>query len=192
MFSGSHSKATQGFTLIDILIAFSLVLLVFSYGVPGVSNFIKNSRVTSLTNRLATDINYARSEAVNHAKTVIICRSDDANTTSPTCSGTTNNWTTGWLIFVDRNDNSSFDDSNDLLLRATRGALGSISVKSNDTANTILRFKADGAIETLGNKAAFTICDDRGEGYGNQLQISPSGRPRLITPVPETCDNPST
>lgn len=192
MFSGSHDKTTQGFTLIDILIAFSLILLVFSYGVPGVSTFIKNSRVTTLTNRLATDINYARNEAVDRDAKVIICRSDDANTTSPTCGGSANNWTTGWLIFVDRNDNTSFDGSSDILLRATRSAIGTISVKSNDAANAKLIYDAGGTIDTSGNTAAFAICDERGEGYGNQLQISPAGRPRLITPVPETCDNPST
>ncbi len=186
-----HEKSSQGFTLIELLVTVSLGLIILSFGVPSFSSFIKNNRVTTHTNNLVTDINYARNEAVTRGQTVILCRSDNPGAASPSCGGTTNTWTSGWLIFVSGDANTTFDSATDTLIRATTKTSGSVSIKSNNTSDANLVYKADGAIDMGGNTAAFAICDERGETFGNQLQISPTGRPRLITPVPGTCDSPT-
>jgi type IV fimbrial biogenesis protein FimT len=191
MSSYFYTKQIQGFTLIELLVAVSLGMIILSFGVPSFSSFIKNGRVTTQTNNLVTDINYARSEAVTRGETVILCRSDNPGAATPSCGGSANTWTSGWLIFVSGDANTTFDPADDTLLRATSRSQGSVSIKSNDTSNTNLIYKADGAIDMGGNTAAFAICDERGEFHGNQLQISPTGRPRLISPVPGTCDSPS-
>ena len=189
--NSSCEKSLHGFTLIELLVTISLGLIILSFGVPSFSSFIKNNRVTTQTNIIVSDVNYARSEAVTRGETVILCRSDNPGAANPSCGGTANTWSSGWLIFVSGDANTSFDPADDTLLRATSRQPGSVSVKSNDTSNANLIYKADGAIDMGGNTAAFAICDERGEGYGNQLQISPTGRPRLITPVPGTCDSPT-
>lgn len=191
MCSNVYTKQKQGFTLIELLVTVSLGMIILSFGVPSFSSLIKNGRVTTHTNNLVTDINFARSEAVTRGKTVILCRSDNPSAATPGCGGTANTWSSGWLVFVSGDANNTFDPADDILLRATSRSQGSVSIISNDTSNANLIYKADGAINMGGNTAAFAICDERGEGYGNQLQISPTGRPRLITPVPGTCDNPS-
>lgn len=190
MSSSLYKRQMKGFTLIELLIAISLAVVVLSYGVPSFSSFFKNGRITTITNNLVTDINYARSEAVTRGKPVVLCRSDNPTASNPSCGGTNNTWTTGWLVFVSGDGNNSFDVGNDILLRATSKAPGTVSVRSNTVSNTNLTYKADGAIDSPGGTAIFAICDDRGSSYGNQLQISPTGRPRLITPVPVDCNNP--
>jgi len=183
-------RTLTGFTLIELLVAISLSIIVLSFGVPSFTSFIKNGRVTTHTNNLVTDINYARSEAVTRGETVIVCRSDNAGSSTPECGGTANNWTTGWLIFVSGDSNDVYDAANDTLLRASTRIQGSVTIRSNDVSGSHLTYKSDGATDMSGGTAAFAICDERGTGFGNKLQISPTGRPRLITPVPDSCDNP--
>lgn len=186
-----YKKSLSGFTLIELLVAVALGLIILSFGVPSFSSFIKNGRVTTLTNNFVTDVNYARAEAVTRGKTVILCRSANAGAEPPSCGGSSNTWTTGWLIFVSEDGNNTYDASDDTLLRAASRESGSVDIKSNNVSNANLIYKPDGTIDMGGGTAAFAICDERGEDHGNQLQISPTGRPRLITPVPDTCNAPT-
>ena len=184
-------KSSKAFTLIELMVLVSLAMITLSFGVPSFTSFIKNGRVTTQTNNLASDINFARSEAVSRGETIVLCHSDNASSADPACGGTFNNWSNGWLIFVSGDGNTTYDAANDTLLRAVSKSPGSVVIKSNDVAKTNLVYTANGAIDMSGGTAAFSICDDRGESFGNQLQISPTGRPRLITPIPSTCSSPT-
>jgi len=184
-------KSSKGFTLIELMVLISLAMITLSFGVPSFTSFIKNGRVTTQTNNLVSDINFARSEAVSRGETIILCHSDTASSADPACGGTDNDWTNGWLIFVSGDSNTTYEAANDTLIRAISKPSGSVVIKSNNVAKTNLVYTANGAIDMSGGTAAFSICDDRGESFGNQLQISPTGRPRLIAPVPATCDSPT-
>ena len=181
----------NGFTLIELLIAISISMIILTFAVPSFSSFIMNGRVTTYTNTLLSDVNYARHEAVTRGDKVILCRSANPTNNSPSCGGDTNNWSTGWLVFVDTDGNSSYDTGTDTLLRATAAAPGSVQIKTNGPSNENLVYKGDGIIDMAGGSAVFAVCDERGEFHGNQLQVSPTGRPRLISPVPNTCASPT-
>ena len=184
-------NSANGFTLIELLIAIAMSMIILTFAVPSFSSFIKNGRVTTYTNTLVTDVNYARHEAVTRGDKVILCRSADPTASSPTCGGSANTWSSGWLVFVNTDGNTTYDAGTDTLLRATAETAGSVTIKTNNTSNSNLIYKCDGTIDMAGGTAIFAVCDARGEGHGNQLQVSPTGRPRLITPVPNTCASPS-
>ena len=184
-------NSANGFTLIELLIAIAMSMIILTFAVPSFSSFIKNGRVTTYTNTLVTDVNYARHEAVTRGDKVILCRSADPTASSPTCGGSANTWSSGWLVFVNTDGNTTYDAGTDTLLRATAETAGSVTIKTNNTSNANLIYKGDGTIDMAGGTAIFAVCDDRGEGHGNQLQVSPTGRPRVITPVPNTCASPS-
>lgn len=186
-----NSKSQTGFTLIELLITLSLAMIILSFAVPSFSSFIKNSRVTTITNTLVTDVNYARHEAVTRGANIVLCRSANPTAASPTCGGNNSDWTSGWLIFVSKDTNDVYDDGVDTLLRVGARTEGTVNIKTNAVADADLIFKADGTIDMGGGTAVFAVCDDRGEGQGNQLQVGPTGRPRLITPVPNTCSAPT-
>jgi len=189
--SRKYFKAANGFTLIELLIALSISMIILTFAVPSFSSFIKNGRVTTYTNTLVTDVNYARHEAVTRGDKVILCRSADPTASSPTCGGNANSWSSGWLVFVNSDANTTYDAGTDTLLRVTAETAGSVTLKTNSVSNANLIYKADGTIDMGGGTAVFAVCDDRGEGHGNQLQVSPTGRPRLITPIPNTCSSPT-
>ncbi|WP_455207977.1 GspH/FimT family pseudopilin [Kaarinaea lacus] len=187
----NYLKTSTGFTLIELLIAISISMVILTFAVPSFSSFIKNGRVTTFTNTLVTDVNFARQEAVTRGEKVILCRSANATAATPSCGGNANNWSSGWLVFVNTDANSTYDAGTDTLLRATDEVGGSVTIKTNGVSNANLVYNADGTIDMGGGTAVFAVCDDRGEGHGNQLQVSPTGRPRLITPVPNTCSSPT-
>lgn len=87
----------NGFTLIELLIAIIVGTILLAMSVPAFMNFIKNNRVTAQANGLVSDIQIARSEALKRGTAIVVCA---ANSTLTGCSADTN-WTTGWIIFTD-------------------------------------------------------------------------------------------
>ena len=109
----------QGMTLIELLTAMLVLAILMGIAVPSFREFSSNNRTVAATNELVTALNLARSEALRRATTTVVCASAD----QATCSGALN-WTTGWIAFVDRNNNGNVDA--DELLQAWSGAGGGL------------------------------------------------------------------
>jgi len=152
---------------------------------------MKNNKVVTTTNELIVDVNFARGEAVRRGKPVVLCRSASPANATPSCGGTANNWSTGWLVFVDGDADGSYNPATDILVRIGNPAVQPLSVKTNATADLDLIYNPDGTTKEGGNTAVFAVCDDRGKSNGRQVQINATGRPRLVAPVTNSCDTPS-
>jgi type IV fimbrial biogenesis protein FimT len=187
-----YGRQIKGFTLIELMIGLALGAIILTLAVPSFSTAMKNNKVLSTTNELITDINFARGEAVKRGQPVVLCRSASPANTSPTCSGTANTWTTGWLVFVDTNGDDSYDSATDTLVRIGNPVDESLTVKTNATANQNVTYNPDGTTKSGGNTAVFAVCDDRGESEGRQVQVNATGRPRLVAPVATSCATPTT
>ena len=181
----------NGFTLVELIFTLAIGMIFLTLAIPSFTSLTKNNRVTTVTNELITDINLARSEALNRGVRVILCRSGNPSSTNPTCGGTANTWTTGWLVFASGDTNSTFDAGVDTLIRVSQAAGGSVTIKSNTTTNNNLEYNPDGTTNEAGGTGIFAVCDDRGLAHGNQIQVIPTGRPRLIAPVPASCSSPA-
>ena len=96
-----------GFTIIELMVAIAVLGVLMGIGVPGMQSFLQNSRLISQINLLSTSLAIARSEAIKRNDRVLICVSTNGMACEATGSGTT--WDDGWLVFVDRNNNSVVD-----------------------------------------------------------------------------------
>lgn len=181
----------NGFTLIELMIVLTISALILGFTVPSFSNLMKNSRVTTYTNEFVGDINLARSEAITRARPIVLCLSANPSAINPTCGGVNQTWTSGWLIFVSNDNNNTYDVGVDTLLRIKTELRGDVSIKSDVDTQTHITYRADGTLNSGGITSKFAICDLRGESQGKQIQINPMGRPRLVTPVPVSCDSPA-
>jgi type IV fimbrial biogenesis protein FimT len=160
-------KRNAGFTLTELLITVSILTLVMAIGVPSMRDFIKNDRLVTQINTLVGHLAYARSEAVLRPQPVIICAS--SNQTS--CS--TNNWASGWILFVDTDNNSDFSAGEDML-RQFDGLSGGNKLTSS--VGSIVTYDKRGfAPNSVGS---FTLCDDRGDTHKKSITISATGRVR--------------
>jgi len=130
-------------------------------------DFIKNDRLSTQINTLVGHFAYARSEAVTRHAPVIIC----ASGTQTSCS--TNDWSEGWIIFVDTDNNSDFSAGEDML-RQYEGLSGGNTLTSS-IGNIVIYDKRGFAPDSVGS---FTLCDDRGDAHKKAITISGTGRVR--------------
>jgi len=176
------TKCTQsGFTLIELIIALAIGIITMTIAIPSFLTTIQNSHLTTETNKLVADINLARSEAIKRSADVWICGSANPSAAAPVCAGSTT-WTTGWLLFIDDNGDNAFAAADDTLIRIGNAQASGSSVKFISTANT-LTYTAEGILSTGSATFVVAICDDRGTSEGRQVQVNPTGRPRLVKTI---------
>lgn len=92
-------KRRKGFTLIELMVAISLIAILLTIALPSFRSLIQNNRITAQTNAFVSAHTYARSEAVKRSGRVDVC---PRNATGTGCSGS--NWNDGWLVQVHGGD----------------------------------------------------------------------------------------
>lgn len=188
-----NRQTISGFTLVELMVTMAIAAILLTQAVPSFRAMIANNRITTQVNELVTAINYGRSEAAKLNTRVVLCRSANSNTGSPSCGGTANTWTTGWLLFADRNANATFESGTDTLIRAGAPASSGIQVRTNSTSNNNLEINANGSTNEGGGTAIFAVCDDRdGDGtfdiaFGKEVRVQPSGHIQTVTSPIATC-----
>ena len=184
-----HYKNCSGFTLPEIIITLGIVAIILSTAVPGLSNMIKDNRLATQINRVVADIHFARSEAAKRDVRVIMCRSAAPNASSPTCSGTAQLWDTGYLVFADDGSysNSTYNAGTDILLRRGQPALPGVRMRTSWSWNNNLEINPNGSTNEGGATAIMSICDDRGDTQGRQIQVAANGIPKLFADNISTC-----
>ncbi len=163
-------KKNFGMTLLELLVTLAVVGILVAIGVPSMTTFIKNDRITTQINTLVGHLALARSEAVKRAAPVSVCVS--SNTT--VCTGGTN-WEQGWIVYVDTNGNGTRDGGEEIL-RAQQLLEGGVTLTPQIIASQVAydyRGFADAA-----SVGSFSLCDERGANYGRAIAISNTGRVR--------------
>lgn len=160
------SPQQSGFSLLELMVTIAVAAMVLAIGVPGFQNVIKNNRIVSVSNELVTAMHLARSEAVKLRTNSVICASDNPAAATPVCG---NNFSKGWVAFLDRNGNGAVDTNADPTLDDTilrvQPALNK-DIVSNVAGGAYISFAASGygqSVGALGARAtAVVLCDDRG------------------------------
>jgi type IV fimbrial biogenesis protein FimT len=93
----------SGFTLVEVLIATTVVAILLVIGIPSFRYVTNSNRIAAEINGLLGDMQFARAEAIKEGLPVTVCVSaDGAN-----CSGANvNTWQNGWIVFSDVNGNA--------------------------------------------------------------------------------------
>lgn len=175
-------KQHTGFTLIELLITLSIAAILVVVGIPNFNAMVKDNRRNTSANRLLTDINLARSEAIKRTRNISICKSNDG----ATCGSVGVNWNDGWIVFVNlNNDSPAIVNTGETLLHVYEEASDSLynwvlSKGGSDAA--FVTFRPNGVIDTV---STFTYCDSRGDSHARGVDINATGRPAIISP--STC-----
>jgi type IV fimbrial biogenesis protein FimT len=182
---------SSGFTLTELVIALAIAALLLTLAAPNMRSFILNNRITTETNTLMAHINLARSEATKRGCVVVLCRKDP--TKVATCGGgVANDWTSGWLVYAPTlpvggwtvanqakcSTEANFDPADHTLLKDEPTITNGVTVTSNNAGNLWLAYQANGQLTTAGT-LRFSMCDDRNEAFGKNIEILGSGRPVL-------------
>jgi len=137
------------FTLLELLITLSIGLVLFGLAMPSFNTLLSTNRLTTSINEWVTDLNYARSEAIERGQQVVLRK-------------TFLQWEQGWQIFVDIDRSTSAHknvlDTTDILLRVHSALPATFTLRGNKNFTNFIRFKSDG---TSSNFGSFVICDNR-------------------------------
>lgn len=175
-------KNSVGFTLIELLVTLAVAAILLVVAVPNISIFKRNAELTSATNTLLAAINAARGEAMKRGMRTFIV---------PTNNGSS--WSSGWVVFVDKNRIQSYDASADGTVLVQSALPTYFTVSGNNSASgtaPYIMFDASGYSRLKsGGFGALTLTLTRNDlSSGDQVAqtrriiIAKTGRTRTCTP----------
>lgn len=186
-------RGVLGITIVELIVTLAVVAILVTTGVPAFANFIQTNRLSESAFDLLGTINLARSEAVKRRTRVILCRTANPRAATPSCGGSANTWTTGWLVFAAGDGNSTYEAGTDTLLGIGEVDSLGLTVITNSNSNNNLEYNSDGTTNESGT-ARFAVCDKRGGIRGRQINVPRHGRPKFIKgekASPINCTAPS-
>lgn len=87
----------SGFTLVELLITVAIAAILLSLAAPNFREMLVKRSVQAAAETLASDMRFARSEALKRSTQTVICRSTDG----AKCSTVVGSWSEGWIVYVD-------------------------------------------------------------------------------------------
>lgn len=164
-------RQQPGFTLLELMIAITVLGVLLGIGVPAFNETIRNNRATAQTNDFVAALSVARNEASKRGLPVSICAANPARTAceAPDAS----DWANGWLIFTDRTGAGAVD-AGDEILQQSRSIMDGLQLTSN--AVGFARFGANGA-PTEAVDITFDVVHSQCTGSNRrQIQLERTGR----------------
>lgn len=155
----------RGFTLLELMVALTVLAILLSVGVPSFATFTQNNRVTTQTNELVSALNLARSEAIRRGAPTTVEAVQPAS-----------GFAAGWCVYV---GNGGCGDPDNVL--RVYPPMTRMAVESDATA---IVFDARGARRSPAN-ASVTVTiapDDCAAGTAERarrLEIALTGRINL-------------
>ena len=177
----NHDVTANGFTLIEMLVAVLIVGVLLLVAAPGFSDLISNNRMVSEVYVMRATLSHARSEALARRAPVVVCP-----TTDGLACADSNDWSSGYMTFVDTDDNNvanPTDPDEDIIQWEARQSPVDILF---DNASKRVRFGGQGV--ALGFEGTFTFCDSRGAGDARALILNPVGSLRAALDIDATPD----
>jgi type IV fimbrial biogenesis protein FimT len=104
-------KRYAGFTLVELMAVISIVSIMMAIGVPAYKYVTASNRMAGEVNGLLGDMQFARAEAIKQGSSVTVCRSADGTT----CSATSTDWESGWIVFNDPTASKSVPNTQAIL-----------------------------------------------------------------------------
>ena len=164
----------RGFTLFELLITITLIVLITGLAIPSFSASIARQRQRVEINALFHAVHVARKESIMRRKVVSLCPSNDGSNCSPG-----RDWSSGWLMFenVDR-DSPPRNDANEAIL-ANHRVSDQVRISANRKGFTLR------ATFLRATNGTFVFCDPKNRILPRALVISYTGRPRVATHTPD-------
>jgi type IV fimbrial biogenesis protein FimT len=168
-------RDTSGFTFLELVIALAVTGVLFSIVPTTFAGWIAGQQVANHARHLAESMEIARSEAIKHGYRVNLCRSVDGRQ----CATAAGGWESGWLMFVDDNNNGEIDDE-ETVLRSEGPAQNAITVHSNRPVQDYISYTSLGhaRLQTGALQMGTLIVCKPGQDALNVV-IANSGRTRI-------------
>ncbi len=146
---------TNGFTLIELMVALAIAAILMSYGLPAYNKFAQRQTLSTETNNLLSDLNFARNLAVDKGTSVSLISNNGSD------------WEDGWTILQNLPTNPVTTQT----VRIKQQVSGNITITESGGLDRVTYDSQGGALTTIN----FTI--QKTPDFPNfiALTVSPSG-----------------
>lgn len=94
-----NGATAQGFTIVELLVGLTIAAILLSLGIPGMSAYLQNAKVGSVTQSLHASLAYARTEAIRrNAPVEFVATNDDVSASGIANSVTGNAVGANWIV----------------------------------------------------------------------------------------------
>jgi type IV fimbrial biogenesis protein FimT len=173
----------QGVTLIELLVTMSILVILLTVGVGGMTTVVKRNTRATEVNTMIGHLNFARAQAVMRATDIRVCPVDPSNPAAGCgASADGSSWSNGYAVV-------EVDAANKTVaVLRLQEAISGFVVDSGGRRG--FQFEDDGTISyrNYSGNGTISFCDSRTDGVdGAAIVVSPMGRVRLASAPPE-CD----
>lgn len=165
------TKPHDGFTALELLVTMAVAAILLATAVPAFKTYSWNLRLKTAIDTLETDLNLARSRAINMNATTVICPVAGSEQVNDIECAEVTYWQQGWMVFADVNGDRQRQSLEPVLKRSSEIELVNIS---SSLSRNALRFYPNGTAP--GSNATLVVCDHRGAGFAGKISLSNSGR----------------
>ena len=178
----------HGFTLIEMMVTIAIAVILLTLGVPSMKSMIERNAIANQVNAFVGSVVVARAEAIKRNAPVVVCRSDNAETSSsPSCATSGTDWKGGWIVFLDRDDDEKFDASKGDVLLRVQGNFSNSGGIEQKTSLKKLKFRNTGLLKSGASQFAFSTVALTASQQ-RIVCVSFTGRTRLIDNSTDICD----
>lgn len=172
-----YTSYSYGFSLIELSTVLAIFTILTMSSTPLFSDYIGKTNLKNVTLNLKSTLSVARQHAISNTSPVNVCAL--ANEQETLCSTDINfnaNWSYGWMIYTDHDDNNQYNKDLDELITVTRNT-ENIGIVFNQRGR--LRFFNDGSARSAG----FYVCTknqkSNSENTIRHIKLLYSGRARV-------------
>lgn len=175
----THRRSgTPGFTLLDLLIAMTIVGVLFGIAIPAYQNTVARIQAGAARSALTTTLFDALRHATVLGQEVVVCPSPGDQ-----CAGG-RDWGRGWIVFIDR-DGDRLRGPGEQLIRREEALSERVRLLGSQGRPRIV-YQPNGG--NSGSNITFTLCDRRGARDALALILSNGGRLRSGRPTPAAAE----
>ncbi len=180
-----HPSAERGFSLVELLVALAVLTLSMTFAVPALGSMVDSMRLTTLANRMLSELQMTRGEAIKRNGRAVLCKSADG----ASCAAT-GGWEQGWISFHDANNNGLHDPSETVVYRE-QSLPGGFRVTGNQNVARYVSYSPGGEARLLSGAfqaGTITLChESAGPTEARQIVINAVGRPRVLKTTVPSC-----